>query len=111
MPKGSPHSRECAQRCRSAESWLVRAPSTSRISAERCAFYAFAIGVLLFGASAVEDYVCLARRSSGQACGVLPASLFYVGIGLALLLLIGSAVQWLRVDRSQRERAGRTIDD
>ena len=89
----------------------MRAPWTSRISAERCAFYAFAIGALLFGASAVEDYVCLARRSSGQPCGVLPASLFYVGIGLALVLLIGSAVQWVRMDRSQRDRTGQTIDD
>lgn len=85
----------------------VRQVWTSRFTAERFAFCAFAIGAVLFGASAVEDYLCLGRRSSGQACGVLPPSLFYIGIALALMLLIGSAIQWFRAARGTRER----VDD
>ena len=78
----------------------------SRFSAERLAVCAFAIGALLFGASAVEDYLCLGRRSSGLSCGILPASLFYCGIAFALLLLIGSAIQWFRAARAPGDRLG-----
>ena len=83
----------------------------SRFSAERCAFCAFAIGALLFGASAVEDYLCLGRRSNGQACGVLPPALFYAGIGLALLLLVASALLWLRTARAAGQQVGGSADD
>ena len=83
----------------------------SRFSAERCAFCAFAIGALLFGASAVEDYLCLSRRSNGQACGVLPPALFYAGIGLALLLLVASVLLWLRTARAAGQQVGGSADD
>jgi hypothetical protein len=74
------------------------------LTAEFFAFCAFGIGAVLFGASAVEDYLCLGARSNGQACGILPAALFYSGIGLALMLLIGSAIQWFRGARTSRDR-------
>ena len=81
----------------------------SRFSAERLAICAFAIGALLFGASAVEDYLCLGRRSSGQNCGILPPSLFYFGIAFALVLLIGSAIQWFRTARlGERQTSDRS---
>jgi len=70
-----------------------------------------ASGALLFGASAVEDYLCLSRRSNGQACGVLPPALFYAGIGLALLLLVASVLLWLRTARAAGQQVGGSADD
>jgi len=84
----------------------VQQGQRARFSAERLAFCGFAIGALLFGASAVEDYLCLGPRSSGQTCGILPPTLFHLGIVLALLLLIGSVVQWIRAARTLGERPG-----
>jgi len=58
----------------------------------------------MFGVSAVQDFVCLRPRSAGQSCGVLTAAYFYVGIGLATLLLIVSAVLWYRSARETRSK-------
>lgn len=83
----------------------VRLPFKPYFTAERCAIYAFAIGALMFGASAIEDFACLRARSAGQTCGFLPASLFYVGITLAVLLLAGSLVLWLITARSTQAKS------
>ena len=77
---------------------------TSWLTAERCAVGACAIGVLMFGASAVQDFVCLRPRSAGQPCGALSAAFFYVGTGVAVLLLIVSAVLRYRAAREARSK-------
>lgn len=71
----------------------MRAPTATPLSFSGVAF-AGVLSVLLFGASVVEDGLCMSDRAAGLRCNILPPWFYWVSCLVAVAFVVRSSYWW-----------------